>query len=223
MKPTEKILFSLIFILVLIGVGLSHYRLEWYEGIYVREDGLIEWLTFLALILGFFLCWYRASILRPFRSKIFYFSLIFLGLVFLFGAGEEISWGQRIFNIKSPEFFMRNNTQMETNLHNLFIGSFKINRVIFGTLLGILVAFYFLILPFLYRRVEKIKLLVDSFALPLPKIFHIIFYICLAGVVSLTDSAKKGELLEFGGCWIFLLMTFRPYNRQIFSRISFQR
>jgi hypothetical protein len=223
MKTSEKIIFPLIFLLVLIGVGLSHYRLEWYEGIYVREDGPIEWLTFLPLVMGFFLCWYRASILKPFRSKTFYCSLLFLGLVFLFGAGEEISWGQRIFDWKSSQFFMQNNTQMETNLHNLFIGSFKFNRVIFGTTLGILIGFYFIILPLLYRKFEKIKLMVDSFALPLPKVFHIIFYIVLVSFVAFTKSEKKGELLEFGGCWIFLMMTFRPYNRQIFSRVSFQR
>ena len=36
-------------------------------------------------------------------------------------------------------------------------------------------------------------------------------------------SGKKGEILEFGGCWIFLMMVLEPYNRDIFSRKSFER
>jgi hypothetical protein len=35
-------------------------------------------------------------------------------------AAEEISWGQRVFDVETPEgFFDRHNKQNETNLHNL--------------------------------------------------------------------------------------------------------
>ena len=33
--------------------------------------------------------------------------------------GEEISWGQRIFNIATPETISQMNVQDETNIHNL--------------------------------------------------------------------------------------------------------
>jgi hypothetical protein len=48
-------------------------------------------------------------------------SLIFLlfALVFFFAAGEEISWGQRIFNFATPTAFEENNAQDEFNIHNL--------------------------------------------------------------------------------------------------------
>ena len=42
-----------------------------------------------------------------------------MALIFIFGAGEEISWGQRIFNVESSEYFLENNAQGETNLHNM--------------------------------------------------------------------------------------------------------
>ncbi|HET6594601.1 MAG TPA: hypothetical protein VFG81_03195 [Anaerolineales bacterium] len=42
-----------------------------------------------------------------------------LALVFLFGAGEEISWGQRILGFKTPEPLSQVNRQEEFNLHNL--------------------------------------------------------------------------------------------------------
>lgn len=37
----------------------------------------------------------------------------------LFVAGEEFSWGQRLFGFYPPEFFLGNNFQQELNFHNL--------------------------------------------------------------------------------------------------------
>ncbi|GEM_PF-208022 len=48
------------------------------------------------------------------KKKLF---LLFFALFFLFVAGEEISWGQRIFGLETPAFL--DNTQHETNIHNL--------------------------------------------------------------------------------------------------------
>lgn len=40
-------------------------------------------------------------------------------LLFLFVAGEEISWGQRVFGIETPAALARSNVQGELNLHNI--------------------------------------------------------------------------------------------------------
>ena len=47
--------------------------------------------------------------------------LVYLGLalLFFFGAGEEISWGQRILGFQTPETLSQVNRQEEFNLHNL--------------------------------------------------------------------------------------------------------
>jgi len=47
--------------------------------------------------------------------------LVYLGLagLFFFGAGEEISWGQRIFGIETPQVLSELNKQDEFNFHNL--------------------------------------------------------------------------------------------------------
>lgn len=45
--------------------------------------------------------------------------LLGMGLLFIFAAGEEISWGQRIFGISTPDALLEANRQQETNLHNL--------------------------------------------------------------------------------------------------------
>ena len=43
--------------------------------------------------------------------------LLTLAMFFIFG--EEISWGQRILGIASPEFFLEHSFQQEINVHNL--------------------------------------------------------------------------------------------------------
>ena len=213
----ERIIFSIVFFLVVIGVILSRVNVAFFEGFYVLEDGFIEWLTIVALLCGAFLCFYRAFKLKSKRNVMFLFVTVLVGLVLLFGAGEEISWGQRIFDIESSEFFTKYNAQREINIHNLIFKGTKINKLVFGTLLGACIAAYFLILPIVYRKSSRINGLVDRIAIPIPRVFHILSYIILVILVELVDSSKKGELLEFGGCWIFLLMIFNPYNREIFK------
>ncbi|NNE00324.1 MAG: hypothetical protein HKN47_23645 [Pirellulaceae bacterium] len=47
------------------------------------------------------------------------------GIVLFLVAMEEISWGQRIFGIETPELLEEVNTQQEFNLHNIFTDYFK--------------------------------------------------------------------------------------------------
>lgn len=223
MRIAEKIALLVIFAFVITGVVISRTDLPMYEGWYVKEDGLIEWLTVLALFSSAMASFYRITILKSFRSPLFIASLVGMGLICLFGVGEEISWGQRIFGIESPAFFKSFNSQQETNIHNLIVGGKKINKIIFGTLLGIGIGFYFLILPVLFRKVEKVKRYVNCLAIPIPKWGHVISYLILAGLCEFIDGGKKGEILEFGGCWIFTIMLLSPYNTDIFSRKSFKR
>ncbi len=212
----ERYAFLFLFLHVAFGVFLSHYNLRYYEGSYVLEDGFIEWLTADILIFGCLLCLYRAIRMRFKKGFLFFLSLLIMATLFLFGAMEEMSWGQRIFGFNSSEFFVLNNSQQEINFHNLIVNGIKINKLIFGTVLGICVVIYFLILPLLYRRIHFITSMVEKFALPVPRIIHIFAYIALVGLVELTAGGKKGELLEFGGVWIFYLMILFPKNKDIF-------
>ena len=41
------------------------------------------------------------------------------GIVLVFAAGEEISWGQRIFNFATPDFLIPLNASNEFNVHNI--------------------------------------------------------------------------------------------------------
>lgn len=81
--------------------------------------------------------------------------LVFLGLalLFFFGAGEEISWGQRIFGFKTPEPLAQVNKQDELNLHNLSVMEnskfFSADRMfdVFWFLFGVFVPALALFLP----------------------------------------------------------------------------
>ena len=93
---------------------------------FVVEDGVFESLTavsFFITSIGFFIAYFRAGseANRPTQPLLKRLSYLVLGLIFLFGAGEEISWGQRIIGIETPEAWREINAQEETNLHNLEI------------------------------------------------------------------------------------------------------
>ena len=80
------------------------------------EDSFLEWVTaVLALIAS--VLFFTSGML----GSRFAFTLSFAWLIF---ALEEISWGQRIFNIDSPELFLKHNFQQETNIHNFFVNPY---------------------------------------------------------------------------------------------------
>src|SRR5215216_4565919 len=85
----------------------------------VDEDHLIENLEFCFYFLAFVVALFVG--VRFFRARRSLLGLLYFILAFalFFIAMEEISWGQRIFNIPVPEFFQENNYQEEITLHNL--------------------------------------------------------------------------------------------------------
>jgi hypothetical protein len=84
------------------------------------EDGPVEYLGAAGLFVAaicFFVAFIRAR--RARTGLILKLSLLVLAAVFLFGAGEEVSWGQRIFGVETPESIAEANKQDEITVHNL--------------------------------------------------------------------------------------------------------
>ena len=89
---------------------------------------------------------------------------VLLGLFFIFVAGEEISWGQRIFSFDTPESIAELNTQSELNLHNLqvfdknqsFLNQHTLLNV-FVLLNGVLIPLAYLTYPFVRKVLLKIR------------------------------------------------------------------
>jgi len=84
----------------------------------IREDGPIENATAIAYFISFIFSLAIASFFK--KRKIFLVLFLIFAFGFLFIALEEISWGQRIFNFNTPDWFPEN-LRGETNIHNLAI------------------------------------------------------------------------------------------------------
>lgn len=90
----------------------------------IPEDHFFELITSLALFITACLFFYgfwiaRRSLEKTRVSLIKQIVYLGLALLFLFGAGEEISWGQRILSFETPEAIAEANKQEEFNAHNL--------------------------------------------------------------------------------------------------------
>jgi len=203
------------------GVVLSYATPVWFAQTYVAEDGFVEWLTFAALLAGALLCWGRAWRLRGTHQGRLVVMLVLIGAAFCFGAGEEISWGQRLLGLNTPEPLKAYNKQGELNLHNLELGGVSINKLIFGKVLAGVIVAHFLILPPLYRRRRRLQAIVDTWGIPVPTWRQTAVYIIaaiLVHTVNRVDSAL--EPLEFVGAWMYLTVLWRPENHAVFTRTA---
>ena len=86
------------------------------------EDGLVE-MAGAIFFLGASILFLVAYLKRRTVNSTMLYSLPYLGLslLFFFGAGEEISWGQRVFGWETPSSMVELNQQQELNLHNIGI------------------------------------------------------------------------------------------------------
>ena len=217
LSKAEASILYLTFGLLTFGIVMSRLDPFWFEFTYVVEDGFIEWMTVLPLLLMAVISIKRIIKLAPHRNTWFMLSLLlFMGFC-IFAAGEELSWGQRLFKWKSTEFFKENNAQKETNFHNLILAGKSINLIVFSRLMILVMVLYLLVLPILYHRNIKIRTLADKLAIPIPKVYQIISLLLVFGLISLCPSSKRAELLEFGSCFLFLAIVLRPKNAYIFK------
>ena len=82
------------------------------------EDGLVEYLSVFYWAVGLFFS--GLILLKQTKKRINKLLVLILLFVCFISLGEEISWGQRIFNIQTPESISKANSQGEINFHNLY-------------------------------------------------------------------------------------------------------
>ena len=107
-----------IFPLLLVVMWFTNQADDNYYHYINKEDQLVEWLTFAFLIIAGLLSLLMSYKARKAGTRYFWFYVLF-GIACLVLGMEEISWGQRIFGIKSAEFFLENSDQQEINVHNV--------------------------------------------------------------------------------------------------------
>jgi len=160
-----------------------------------------------------------SSLSKVKRSKIFWKEILtlLLGLFFMFIAGEEISWGQRIFNLGTPEILKEYNVQNEITIHNIkfLSNSFSVHRLlnIFGLLNGI-------VFPLLYNFNKSFRKLLNILNFPIvPLSCSVLFGIAILYEIIISElyhhwvHAEVKEYLFSVGFFIFSISLYRGKNR----------
>jgi hypothetical protein len=178
------------------------------------DDAILEWLQFAgyaaAAVLGAWIAFaLRRAGNRPMAALFVAFAL---GCVFI--AGEEISWGQRIFGWGTPEPLERINHQAETTIHN--IGTFSELTNVVMLIMG---AVGFLA-PWLVRRHPgRLPADLERYAVPplfLGSAFLIVF--AYKGLRFTLFPDPRSATVSFGewpeSCLAYALMTFALLTRR---------
>ncbi|MCY3878408.1 MAG: hypothetical protein OXF74_04420 [Rhodobacteraceae bacterium] len=210
-------------LLFALGVVLAVFNPDYFQGRYVTEDGVLEWLTVLAL--GTAAVVTAGRLRQGFRHFTWMqnVTLSCICVLAVFGAGEELSWGQRLIGTDVPEFFLTHNAQEETNLHNLFVADINVNKHIFARGFLALFLFYLLVMTPLYHRSASVRALLDFCGIPMPKRYQIIGYfviiILVEGLLNIvhSDLQRRGELTEFAVPVLAVLNIIYPLNASVFA------
>lgn len=194
-----------------------------------REDSLFEYLTFFFFI-GASFFFIKSYVLR---KNIFY---LLFALVFFIGAGEEISWGQRIFLFSTPESLSKINVQNEFTLHNIELFNthnfdrsiktgwskfltvnfaYKIFWLSFGVILPIIVFFS----KKLFLLTQKLKIPVPPFSIGILFLVNwILFRIAIAYFLKPDQPFlyyfSINEIMESGSALIFFILSYNFYNKE---------
>ncbi|SLN23959.1 hypothetical protein ROA7450_00965 [Roseovarius albus] len=213
----DRALMGLIVVTLIATLGVYFWDKEYFSLTFAAEDKLVEYGTAVFLLISSFVLIKNAASLSA-KKRLFAAGLtLFYAFLFFMAAGEEISWGQRIFGWESNEFFEANNKQFETNLHNMIIptpfGDMHLAKTLFGSVLTTVILLYLAVLPFLYKRFEKIRNLANRLVVPVPDMRHTFFAILASLIIASIDVSRKWEVYEL----IFSLLTtsifLLPQNR----------
>ena len=166
-----------------------------------NEDGIVENASAIFLLLSsiFFALSYVLSKSQQLHGYQRMRNLVFLLLAILFfvAMGEEISWGQRIFNIETPDSLKEINYQEEINLHNLnifegrnpdgsqkggFAAIFTSHRLFYLFLLG-----WTLLIPLAFRFSSSAHSFLVKIGFPVP---NIKIGLLVAGILVLSRTIK---------------------------------
>ncbi len=219
MEQLEKIdraLMSTIITILVLTVGISLWDHIYFALKFAAEDGIVEYGTAIALLISCIVLFRNGLSLRGRAGKLAVGLTFFYSFLFFFGAGEEISWGQRIFGWETGETLKEINKQGEITFHNVEISGVALTEHLFGPVLTFVLLLYLVALPLLYPRNATIQRLSDRFAIPVPGLRHAALAIIGSIIIAIVDAFGVSRAWEVYEC-VFALLTVSifllPINR----------
>ncbi|MEO3416702.1 hypothetical protein AAFO92_18785 [Roseovarius sp. CAU 1744] len=215
LEKIDRALMSTIITVLMLTVGIYFWDKQYFTFKFAAEDGFAEYGTALALLVGCLILIRNALSLKGRAAPTLAVSLTFFyAVLFFFGAGEEISWGQRIFGWETSEAMKEINRQDETNLHNIEIGGVALTKHLFGPVLTVVILLYLVVLPLLYPRVGWISALADKFAVPVPGLRHAALALIGSLVIAAITVERKWEVYELVFGLLIVSIFLLPQNRE---------
>lgn len=218
LRQFDKALMGMIVVVLVATVAIYLWDEVYFWETYAAEDNLVEYGTAIFLFVASLVLAGNARALRNRGLRFAAALTVFYALLFFFAAGEEVSWGQRIFGWETGETFREINKQQETNLHNLIVptpwGDFHLAKTLFGPFLTTILLLYLAVLPLLYPRSDRIRRLANRFAVPVPGNRHAFFAIAASLVIASIDVSRKWEVYELVFSLLAVSIFLLPQNRE---------
>ncbi len=215
-KTPHIIVSSLLFLIIVCSYIIMAVKFPLAYIVATYEDFFGEWAQ-----VFFFVAVFIISLRLVFIKSKFRVFFIILALSSFYTFMEEISWGQRIFNITSPEFFMKHNLQRETNIHNFLTGPYSTSiKNVVEYILSTALILYGLIYPFALTIRVRFAQWIESKGL-LPPPLYLWPYFVFSAVLELGilgfNEAEIAEILIPFGLSISLLHYLFAYNSEASS------
>lgn len=214
----DQVLLALVVANVLALIVFHIIQTDFFHTVYAIEDGPAEWATAVLLFVSFTMLAGQAAGFSRSGQKRAVVTMAIGAALFFFAAGEEISWGQRIFGWQAPEIITDNSHRAETNLHNLKFGEVKLVKVLFGNVLTVVLLGWLVGLTLLYARAARIAAWADRWAIPVAGHRHAVLVIAASVVIASVDLQRKWEIYEFIFALVALSIFLYPQNAHVFAR-----
>lgn len=195
-KP-HQVTVAVIFLLIVGGylVMAMRFPIAYIWATY--EDSFGEWGQFYFFATAFILSVWLAAVRSSHRL---FFAILAIACFYV--TMEEISWGQRVFGIRSSDFFKKYNLQGETNLHNMLVGPVSTglrSAIEYGVAAAL--AAYGLLFPILLRLRWSVAVWFDEHGIASPPFYLSPFFVLAAylelGPVSFNEAEVAEVLVSF--------------------------
>jgi hypothetical protein len=216
-RPVHFLVFFLpvLYFGVMLAIFVFNHSLFWKL---LNEDGLLEYFQAANYLLAGTIAVGVGLRLRQLGQLFLTFFYIILTSVLFFAAIEEISWGQRIIGVETPEIIYSESTQGELNVHNLeFVQNYLLHEMYIVLGIGSGVGWIFVSIPFLRKYKSHLDYIIPK---PITMLYFLpvgLYYIYLEGVLRSYwpdfGGTKPQEMFETPFSLAFVVFTLINHHR----------